>query len=84
MLFLIDTQDPREAAPEPPLSSQRLRVSRPGRPAILLMLAIALVIGGLLTDALVSALLLFLAVLAASSAATAAMPYGSGLAEHHQ
>lgn len=82
MLLLIDTHDPRDAAPEP--SKKRLRLSRPRRPALLLILAGALVTAGLLTGGLVSALLLFLGLLAIGSAACAVMPYTAGLAEHRQ
>lgn len=51
---------------------------------MLLILAVALVIGGLLTNGLASALLFYLGALATCSAATTAMPYGAGLTEHHQ
>jgi hypothetical protein len=51
---------------------------------MLLILAVSLVIAGLVTDGLVSALLLYLGALAVCSAATRALPYGAGLAEHHQ
>jgi hypothetical protein len=81
MLLLIDTQDPRDAAPEPSQKRGRLRFSRPGRAPILLILAVAIAIGGLLTDGLVSALLLFLSLLALCLAATTAMAYTAGLAD---
>jgi 4-hydroxybenzoate polyprenyltransferase len=84
MLLLIDTQELRHPAPEPSPKRGWLRFSRPGRPTMLLILALALVIAGLLTNGLVSALLLFLGLLAACSAGTRAMQYTAGLAEHHQ
>jgi hypothetical protein len=84
MLLLIDNRMPHEPAPEPPVYPRRRRLARPGQPAIRVIVAITLVIGGLMTGGLVSAVLLFFAVLAAFSAVTTAMPYGFGLAEHRQ
>jgi hypothetical protein len=81
MLFLIDTR-PR---PEPPPDPWHRRLPRPSRRQTLWLGAAGLLlVSGLVTGGLVGGLLLLVWLAVVCAGATAAIPYGEGLAEHRQ
>ena len=87
MLLLIHDRDRWELPePEPEAKPTRreLRIARPSRATIKLLLALLLLIAGALTSGIAGDVLMFAAVLAVGSAVASAMPYGLGLREHHQ
>jgi hypothetical protein len=81
MLFLIDSR-PR---PEPPPDPWPRRLPRPsGRQTLWLGTAGLLLVAGLVVGGLVGSLLLLVWLVVVCVGATAAIPYGEGLAEHRQ
>ena len=81
MLFLIDTG----WRPDPPPEPWHRRLPRPSRRQTLwLVTSGLLLIAGLVVGGLVGSLLLLAWLVVLCAGATAAIPYGQGLAEHRQ
>jgi hypothetical protein len=82
MLLLIDNRMPPAPFPEP---RRRRRLPEVNRRAIAwLVAAVASMIVGVVVGGLAGVLLVMFSLIAACSAATAAIPYGRGLTEHRQ
>ena len=81
MLFLIDTR----GRPEPPPEPSHRPLPRPSRRQTLWLITVGLLlVAGLVVGGLVGSLLLLAWLVVLCAGATAAIPYGQGLAEHRQ